>query len=70
MSAANWGVWRGGGGAKCFLFGPKCPRTKLSFSLEISILGLKISFWIENFNPRPCFSVVREGPRMKKPFLD
>ena len=37
-------------------------RTKFSFSLEILILGLKISFSIENFNPRPCFSAAREGP--------
>ena len=44
------------------------PRTKFSFSLEIFILGLKFSFSIENFNPRPCFSAVREGPGMKKPF--
>ena len=38
------------------------------FSIEIFILGLKISFSVENFNPRPCFSANREGPRMKKPF--
>ena len=44
------------------------PRTKFSFSIEIFILGLKFSFSIENFNPRPCFSAAREGPRMKKPF--
>ena len=44
------------------------PRTKFSFSLEIFILGLKFSFSIENFNPRPCFSAAREGPGMKKPF--
>ena len=44
------------------------PRTKFSFSLEILILGLKISFSIENFNPRPCFSAAREGPRMKISF--
>ena len=30
---------------------------------------LKFSFLIENFNPGPCFSAVREGPGMKKPFL-
>ena len=41
------------------------PRTTFSFSLEIFILGLKISFSIENFNPRPCFSAAREGPGMK-----
>ena len=45
------------------------PRTKkCSFSLEIFILGLKISFPIENFNPRPCFSAAREGPGMKISF--
>ena len=44
------------------------PRTKFSFSLEIFILGLKLSFSIENFNPGPCFSAAREGPGMKKPF--
>ena len=44
------------------------PRTKFSFSLEIFILGLKISFSIENFNPGPCFSAVREGPGMKISF--
>ena len=44
------------------------PRTKFSFSLEIFILGLKISFSIENFNPRPCFSAAREGPEMKISF--
>ena len=38
-----------------------------SFLLEISILGLKISFSIENFNPKPCFSVAREGSDWKKP---
>ena len=32
------------------------------------ILGLNISFSIENFNPRPSFSAAREGPGMKKPF--
>ena len=37
-------------------------------SLEIFILGLKLSFSIENFNPRPCFSAAREGPGIKKPF--
>ena len=44
------------------------PRMKFSFSHEIFILGLKISFSIENFNPRPCFSAAREGPRMKISF--
>ena len=44
------------------------PRTKFSFSLEIFILGLKISFWIEIFNPRPCFSAAREGPGMRISF--
>ena len=43
-------------------------RTKISFSLEIFILGLKLSFSIENFNPRPCFSAAREGPGMKISF--
>ena len=42
------------------------PRTKFSFSLEMFILGLEISFLIESFNPRPCFSAAREGPGMKK----
>ena len=37
------------------------PRTKFSFSIEIFILGLKISFSIENFNPRPCFSAGQRG---------
>ena len=41
------------------------PRTKFSFSHEIFILDLKISFSIENFNPRPCFSAARKGPGMK-----
>ena len=36
-------------------------RTKKSFSLENFILGSKISFSIENFNPWPCFSAAREG---------
>ena len=44
------------------------PRTKFSFSLEIFILGLKFSFSIENFNPRPCFAAAREGPGMKISF--
>ena len=38
------------------------PRTKFSFSLEIFILGLKFSFSIENFNPRPCFLRPERGP--------
>ena len=42
------------------------PCTKFSFSHEIFILGLKFSFSIENFNPRPCFSAAREVPGMKK----
>ena len=37
------------------------PRTKFSFSLEMLILGLKISFSIEHFNPRPCSSAARKG---------
>ena len=44
------------------------PRTKFSFSLEIFILGLKLSFSIEYFNPRPFFSAAREGPGMKISF--
>ena len=44
------------------------PRTKFTFSLEISILDLKFSFSIENYNPDSCFSAVREEPGMKKIF--
>ena len=44
------------------------PRTKFSFSLEIFILGLKISFSLENVNPRPCFSAAGKGPGMKISF--
>ena len=44
------------------------PRTKFSFSLEIFILGLKISFSIENFNPKPCFSAAGKVPGMKISF--
>ena len=46
------------------------PRTKEPFSLKIFILGLKISFSLENFNPGPCFSAAREGLGMKKTILD
>ena len=38
------------------------------FSLESFILGVKLSFSLENFNPGPCFSAAREGLGMKKPF--
>ena len=41
---------------------------KWPFSLEIFILGLNLSFSLENYSPGPCFSAVREGLGMKKPF--
>ena len=52
-------------------------RTKKNHSPahEIFILAWKFHSRFENFildwkkfNPRPCFSAAREGPRMKKPF--
>ena len=51
MSAENWGFFWGGG-AKYFFSGPK---RNFSFSLEIFILCLKISFSLENFNLGPVF---------------
>ena len=41
---------------------------KEPFVLKMFILGLKCSFSLEIFNPRPCFSAAREGLGMKKPF--
>ena len=37
---------------------------------ESCILGLKISFSIENFNPRPCFSAAQRGARNENFILD